>query len=130
MPTLRKKLAYSLAPNRQRTERLNDSQRQAIVQDVLNGVKHTVLAARYNCHRNTILNTFKRWKELDNFCSRRHFGPKPRLTPRERRLLFRYIRRDPSRRWSDLLWYWEHTIGKKVCKNTIRKAFRSLKLSH
>jgi hypothetical protein len=26
--------------------------------------------------------------------------------------------------------YCEHTIGKRVCKNTIRKAFRSLKLGH
>jgi hypothetical protein len=60
MPLLRKQLAYSLALNRRKTERLNDSQQQAIVQDVLNGVQHKVLAARYKCHRNTISNTFKR----------------------------------------------------------------------
>ena len=103
MPSPRKQLAHSLAPKRRRTKRLNDSQRQAIVQDVLNGVQHKLLVVRYNCHQNTILNTFKRWQELNNFDSRPYFGPKPRLTPRERRLLFRYIRKDPSRRWSDLL---------------------------
>lgn len=130
MPTPRKQFAYSLAPNREGNRSLNPSQRHSIVQDVLNGVQYKILAERYNCHRNTIRNTFIRWKKQHNFKSRPITGRPPRLTPRERRFLFRYIRKDPTRVWNDVLLYCEQTFGKKVSRNTIRRALKSLKLGH
>ncbi len=97
MPTPRKQFAYSLAPNRKRNESLNQFQRHCIVQDVLNGVQYKVLAERYGCHRNTIRNTYLRWKNRRNLLNRPIPGRPLRLTPRERRLLFRYIRNSPTR---------------------------------
>jgi transposase-like protein len=129
MATPRKQFAQKLQYRRGR-DRLNSEKRRAIIQDLLNHVPINILAQRYSCHRNTIRNTWKRWKERDNFNDRPHLGPKPRLTPRERRILFRYIRNDPTRRWIDLLQFCENIIGKKVSKNTIRRAFRALKLNH
>jgi transposase len=130
MATPRKQFARSLGQNRPRNYQLNPFERHAIVQDCLNSVPHTVLAARYSCHRNTIRTTFNRWKDQQNFESRPVTGRPRRLTPRERRLLFRYIRKDPTRTWSNLLYYCKESLGKTVSKNTIRQAFRTLKLSH
>jgi len=130
MATPRKRFARSLGYNRQKKDRLNESERYAIVQDVLNGVPYKTLADRYSYHRNTIRNTFKRWKEQGNFKSRSTIGRKTRLTPRERRLLFRYIRKDPTRRWNNVLLYCQDTLSKKVSRNTIRRVFRKLKLGH
>jgi transposase len=130
MPTPRKQFAHSLYTNRKRFQPLNKLQRQSIIQDVLNGVQVKVLAERYGCHRNTIRNTIRRWKEQHNFDSRPRPGIKPRLEPRERRLLFRYMRRDPTRTWGDVLLYCEQAFGKKVSRNTVRRALKSLKLGH
>ena len=81
MATLRKRFARSLGHNRQKKDRLNESERYTIVQDVLNGVLYKTLADRYSYYRNTIRNTFKRWKEQGNFKSRSTIGRKTRLTP-------------------------------------------------
>ena len=130
MATPRKQVARSLGQNRPKNHSLNQSEKHAIVQDYINGVKPAVLVARHSCHRNTIHKTFQRWKSQHNFESRPKTGRPYRLTPRECRLLFRYIRKDPTRTWSNLLYYCEHSLGKKVGRNTIRRAFRALKLGH
>jgi transposase-like protein len=116
--TPRKQFARKLQ-NRQKRGRFSPDVRRAIIQDLLNKVPIKVLTQRYSCHRNTITNTWKRYQERDDFNDRTHLGPQPRLTPRERRLLFRYIRHDPTRRWGDLQRYCEVTLGKKVSKATI-----------
>ena len=128
--TPRKKFAHSLSPERALKGRLNELQRQAIIQEHLNGVKHSVLASRFRCHRNTITNTLKRWKQQHNFLSRPTPGRKPKLTPRERRLLFRYLRQDPTRRWGDLFLWCERVLHKKCSKTTLRRALWAMKLGH
>ena len=100
--TPRKQFARKLQ-NRQKGGRLSPDVRRAIIQDLLNKVPIKVLSQRYSCHRNTITNTWKCYQERDDFNDRTYLGPRPRLTSRERRLLFRYIRHDPSRRWGDLI---------------------------
>ena len=128
-PTPRKKFAQKLQ-NRQGKSRLNAETRQAIIQDLLNKQEPHILAERYSCHRNTIRNTWTRWIERNNFADRPRRPRKQRLTPRERRHLFRYIRIDPTRRWADVLRFCEAAFGKKVSKNTIRRVLWRFKLRH
>lgn len=130
MPTPRKKFAHSLAPNRKGAIPLTEIQRQSIIQEVLNGVQYKVLALRFGCHRNTIRNTFVRWKEQHNFYSRPRPGIKPRLNSRQRRLLVRYIRNNPARPWGEILLWCESTFGKKVSRNTVRRILKRSKLGH
>ncbi len=130
MTTPRKQLAHSLAPNRKSRGSLNYLQRLSIVQELLNGVPPRVLAERFDCHRNTIRNTFIRWKKHRNFDSRPKQGRPPRLTSRQRRALFRYIRREPTRAWGEVLLWCERTFGRRVSRNTVRRILKKTKLGH
>ena len=130
MASPRKKFANRISSVRKSGGQLTKFQRSGIIQDVLRGDKIGDVARRYSCHRNTIRNTINRYHETNNLSNRPKSGRQPVLNRRERRSLIRQIQKDPSVPWATLLEWVQSSLGKKVSKDTLRRAIRTTHLRH
>src|ERR1700712_1655102 len=130
MPSPRKLLARRINPDRKHRGRLSKYERLCIVQLLLDGEKISVVANRFECHRNTISNIFKRYKEANTLQPKPQSGPPPKLNRRERRAVFRLVRREPTIPWATLIEWCETRFGKKISRNTLRRILRSTNLGH
>jgi transposase len=103
MPSLRKAFANKLDANRMRNGQLSNEQKSCIIYARLNGEKPSILAARYNCHRNTIRNIFNQYQRTYTTTVQPRAGRLPLLNRRERRALFRHMRKDLSASYAALI---------------------------
>ena len=130
MPSPRKAFANKLNANRMKNGQLSNEQKGCIISARLNGEKPFVLAARYSYHRNTVTKLFARYQRTHTTTSLPRIGRPPLLNRRERRDLFRYIRKDPSTSYAALIKWCRDSLDKKVSRDIIRCVLRSTGLKH
>jgi transposase len=130
MPSPRKAFANKLNANRMKNGQLSNEQKGCIISARLNGEKPSVLAARYSCHRNTITKLFNRYSRTSTTTPQPRIGRPPLLNRRERRALFRHIRKDPTCSYATLVQWCNDSFDKKPSKKTIRRILQSTGLKH
>jgi len=130
MPSPRKAFANKLNANRMKNSQLSNEQKNCIISDRLNGQKPSVLAVRYSCHRNTVTKIFNQYLRTSTTTPQPRTGRPPLLNRRERRALFRHMRKDPSASYDALIKWCRDSLDKKPSRDTIRRVLRSTGLKH
>lgn len=130
MPSLHKAFANKLNTNRMKSGQLLNEQKSCIISGRLNSQKPSVFAARYSCYRNTVTKLFNRYLRTSTTTSQPRTRRPPLLNQRERRALFRHMRKDPSASYAALIQWCRDSLGKKVSRDTIRRVLRSTGLKH
>ena len=130
MPSPRKAFANRLNANRMRNGQLSNEQKNCIISGRLSGEKPSVLASRYDCHRSTIHKIFARYQRTYTTSYLPRTGRPLLLNRRERRALFRYIRKEPGQPYASLIEWCIDSIGKKLSRSTIRRVLRTTGLKH
>src|ERR1700712_2460204 len=121
MPSPRKLLARRINPDRKHRGRLSKYERLSLVQSLSDGEKISVVANRFECHRNTISNIFKRYNEANTLQPKPQSGRPPQLNRREKRAVFRLVRRKPTIPWAALIGWCETRFGKNISRGTQEK---------
>jgi transposase len=130
MPTPRKQLAQGLIANRVLNSPLSDETRSAIISAILNGQAPGQVAARFECHRNTVTNIVRKWKRTHQFTPQPRTGAKRLFNDRQARALYRHIRNNPTLPFKAIVEWCERTIRQKPCRNTIKNVLRRTGLRH
>lgn len=130
MTTPRKRLAQRINPTRTKNGHLSPKERAMVVHALLCGEKPSVLATRFRVHRNTIHNILKRYRTTHGFDNKPKKGRPYKLTYREKRALYRRLRKNPEMPHAQLQTWVESYTGKKVSRRTLRRALHATGLKH
>lgn len=128
--TPRKILARRISNNRGRGCQLSDPQRNCIIQAVLGGESIRIVASRFEVHRNTVSKLVQRYRRTGIITAKPRSGRPSKLNHREKRLLFRYVRKNPTFSYLAIQEWADQSIGKRISFRTIRRVIFKLGLRH
>ncbi|KAI0600106.1 hypothetical protein F4775DRAFT_548043 [Biscogniauxia sp. FL1348] len=95
MLTSNEKLICAVTAKRRGKQPLSLEARTLIIAQAIQGERHKDIAARFGCHRNTVSNLVSRYYETGTIQTVRPPSRKPILNNKEKRILYRIVRKMP-----------------------------------
>lgn len=123
-----KSIGAEIFKRRGRGQELSQQQRDIIIVKMEAGCSTAELAAEMRCTRRCVQKTIQRYKETNSNATRPRCGAPAILTTRERRLIFRIVRKTPNISYRKLLLeagLWPQDQAKpRVSEITVKRALR------